>query len=166
MSVCIMSGYDLLIGLIDGIGFCWRTKKEIFWNVGNEFDEFITTSFSSSELKLVGCSSLDDESSKVNHRRWILFVYNFAWTWTACSLTLFIFQLILKSKAANPITLYFLMLRGPFGEMRVQPKIYHFEFAEGTNESQLVIFPLSDSAECNKILSGKSINCRFVSIRK
>ena len=81
-------------------------------------------------------------------------------------LTLFIFQLILKSKAANPITLYFLMLRGPFGEMRVQPKIYHFEFAEGTNESQLVLFPLSDSAECNKILSGKSINCRFVSIRK
>lgn len=72
------------------------------------------------------------------------------------------YQLILKSKAANPITLYFLMLRGPFGEIRVQPKIYHFEFSESANESQLVIFPLSDSAECNKILSGKSINCRLI----
>lgn len=71
-------------------------------------------------------------------------------------------QLILKSKATSPITLYFLMLRGPFGEMQVQPKIYHFEFSESNCESPLVAFPLTDSAECNKVLSGKAINCRFV----
>jgi hypothetical protein len=54
------------------------------------------------------------------------------------------------------------MLRGPFGEMQVQPKIYHFEFSESNCESPLVAFPLTDSAECNKVLSGKAINCRFV----
>lgn len=53
------------------------------------------------------------------------------------------------------------MLRGPFGEMQVQPKIYHFEFTESTGESPLVAFPLTDSAECNKVLSGKAINCRY-----
>ena len=70
-------------------------------------------------------------------------------------------QLILKSKATSPITLYFLMLRGPFGEMQIQPKIYHFEFSESNCESPLVAFPLTDSAECNKVLSGKAINCRL-----
>ena len=70
-------------------------------------------------------------------------------------------QLILKSKATSPLTLYFLMLRGPFGEMQVQPKIYHFEFTETTCESPLVALPLTDSAECNKVLSGKAINCRW-----
>ncbi|EFX90213.1 hypothetical protein DAPPUDRAFT_190307 [Daphnia pulex] len=72
------------------------------------------------------------------------------------------YQLILKSKATSPITLYFLMLRGPFGEMQVQPKIYHFEFSESNCESPLVAFPLTDSAECNKVLSGKAINCRLI----
>lgn len=65
----------------------------------------------------------------------------------------------------NPISLYYLVLRGPFGEMQVQPKIYHFEFSESTFESPLVQFPLVDSAECNKVLSGKMISCRFVFVR-
>ena len=66
----------------------------------------------------------------------ILFIYYNA------SVSCLILQLILKSKATSPITLYFLMLRGPFGEMQVQPKIYHFEFTESTCESPLVAFPV------------------------
>lgn len=76
--------------------------------------------------------------------------------WLHC----FFLQLTLKSKTTSPLTLYFLMLHGPFGEMQVLPKIYHFEFTETTCESPLVAFPLRDSAECNKVLSGKAINCR------
>lgn len=72
------------------------------------------------------------------------------------------YQLTLKSKTTSPLTLYFLMLHGPFGEMQVLPKIYHFEFTETTCESPLVAFPLRDSAECNKVLSGKAINCRLI----
>lgn len=70
----------------------------------------------------------------------------------------------MKTKTSTPLSIYFLILRGPFGDMKVKPKIYHFNFTEQESESPYGELPLVDSSECNRLLSHKGINCRSVSI--
>ncbi|KAF5292380.1 hypothetical protein FQA39_LY03414 [Lamprigera yunnana] len=70
------------------------------------------------------------------------------------------YQLILKTKTAVPLSMHFLILHGPFGDMRVQPRIHKFEFSEQENESPYVPLALSDTAECNRLLASKTINFR------
>lgn len=66
----------------------------------------------------------------------------------------------MKSKTATPLSIYFLILRGPFSDIKVKPKIYHFNFTEQESESPYGELPLVDSTECNRLLSLKGINCR------
>lgn len=75
-------------------------------------------------------------------------------------------QLILKTKTAFPLQLHYLILRGPFGDMKVQAKIHKFEFTDQENESPYVHLPLSDTAECNRLLAAKVINFRYVPLKK
>ncbi|KAK5648450.1 hypothetical protein RI129_003342 [Pyrocoelia pectoralis] len=72
------------------------------------------------------------------------------------------YQLILKTKTTVPLSMHFLILRGPFGDMKVQPQIHRFDFSEQENESPYVSLALSDSAECNRLLASKTINFRLV----
>ncbi|XP_046999680.1 cysteine and histidine-rich protein 1 homolog [Schistocerca americana] len=72
------------------------------------------------------------------------------------------YQLILKTKTACPLTTHFLILRGPFGDMKVSPKIHKFEFTDQENESPYVQLPLPDTAECNRLLAAKAINFRLI----
>ncbi|GAB6026997.1 hypothetical protein CHUAL_013663 [Chamberlinius hualienensis] len=65
------------------------------------------------------------------------------------------YQLILKTKVSAPISMHFLILKGPFGDMKVHPVVYHFEFSDDKNESPYYKMPLQDSAECNKLLAAK-----------
>lgn len=46
--------------------------------------------------------------------------------------------------------------------MKVEPKIYQFEFSEHNCETPFVPLPLVDSAECNKLLASKFINLRLI----
>ena len=71
-------------------------------------------------------------------------------------------QLILKSKPTGPIMVHFLILRGPFGDMKVKPHICQFEFTESNTESEFFSLPLLDSAECNKLLAIRTIDFRLV----
>lgn len=68
----------------------------------------------------------------------------------------------MKTKTSTPLNIYYLILRGPFGDMKVKPKIYHYNFTEEESESPYAELPLADASECNRLLSLKGINCRWV----
>lgn len=61
------------------------------------------------------------------------------------------------------MSVHYLVVKGPFGDMKVNPKIFKFEFNENDTETQFVTLPLPDSAECNRLLAAKTINFRCVS---
>ncbi|XP_076042883.1 zinc finger TRAF-type-containing protein 1 homolog [Oratosquilla oratoria] len=72
------------------------------------------------------------------------------------------YQLIVKSKPSTPLVVHFMILRGPFGDMRVEPHIWQFEFTEANTESPFFALPLPDSAECNKLLAARTIDFRLM----
>ncbi|KDR16693.1 cysteine and histidine-rich protein 1 homolog [Zootermopsis nevadensis] len=72
------------------------------------------------------------------------------------------YQLILKTKTTYPLALHYLILRGPFGDMKVNAKIHKFEFTDQENESPYVHLPLLDTDECNRLLAAKVINFRLI----
>lgn len=69
-------------------------------------------------------------------------------------------QLILKSKTAVPLTMHYMVLRGPYSDIKVGAKIYKWEFTEEANEAPFTMLPLKDNAECNRLLAAKAINFR------
>jgi hypothetical protein len=56
--------------------------------------------------------------------------------------------------------MHFFVLPGPFSEMKVNTKIYKHDFTDSENESAFNVLPLPDTAECNRLLAGKTINFR------
>ncbi|XP_030202392.1 zinc finger TRAF-type-containing protein 1 isoform X1 [Gadus morhua] len=71
------------------------------------------------------------------------------------------FQLLLKSKVNSPLECSFLLLKGPYDDVRIKPVIHHHAFSNDTNETEYVLLPISDSVECNKLLAAKNINLRL-----
>nr|XP_010959489.1 cysteine and histidine-rich protein 1 isoform X5 [Camelus bactrianus]XP_010997048.1 cysteine and histidine-rich protein 1 isoform X6 [Camelus dromedarius] len=71
------------------------------------------------------------------------------------------FQLLLKSKATAPLECSFLLLKGPYDDVKISPVIYHFVFTNESNETDYVPLPIVDSVECNKLLAAKNINLRL-----
>lgn len=72
------------------------------------------------------------------------------------------YQLILKTKTTYPLPLHYLILKGPFGDMKVQPRIHRFEFTDQENESPYLPLPLPDTAECNRLLAARAISFRLI----
>nr|XP_047912545.1 cysteine and histidine-rich protein 1 [Anser cygnoides] len=71
------------------------------------------------------------------------------------------FQLILKSKVNSPLECSFLLLEGPYDDVKINPVIYHFVFTNENNETEYMPLPIVDSVECNKLLAAKNINLRL-----
>ncbi|XP_041276166.1 cysteine and histidine-rich protein 1-like, partial [Onychostruthus taczanowskii] len=71
------------------------------------------------------------------------------------------FQLILKSKVNSPMECSFLLLEGPYDDVKINPVIYHFVFSNESNETDYMALPIVDSVECNKLLAAKNINLRL-----
>ncbi|XP_014817773.1 PREDICTED: cysteine and histidine-rich protein 1-like, partial [Calidris pugnax] len=71
------------------------------------------------------------------------------------------FQLLLKSKVSAPLECSFLLLEGPYDDVRIRPVIYHFVFSNESNETDYMALPILDSVECNKLLAAKNINLRL-----
>ncbi|XP_055521333.1 zinc finger TRAF-type-containing protein 1 isoform X2 [Leucoraja erinacea] len=71
------------------------------------------------------------------------------------------FQLILKSKVNSPMECSFLLLKGPYDDVKINPVIYHFAFTNESNETDYLPLPIIDSVECNKLLAAKNINLRL-----
>ncbi|GAB0181185.1 zinc finger TRAF-type-containing protein 1 isoform X1 [Grus americana] len=71
------------------------------------------------------------------------------------------FQLILKSKINSPMECSFLLLEGPYDDVKIRPVIYHFVFSNESNETDYMALPIVDSVECNKLLAAKNINLRL-----
>ena len=72
------------------------------------------------------------------------------------------YQLVLKTKPATPFVVHYMVLKSSYNEMKVKPVIYHHEFSENNCEAPYVLLPLDGSAECNRLLGGKSINFRLI----
>lgn len=72
------------------------------------------------------------------------------------------YQLVLKSKITQPLTLHYMVLKGPYGEMKVKPAIYKHEFSTESQETSHQDLPVIDSVECNKLLASKTINMRVL----
>ncbi|XP_074646113.1 zinc finger TRAF-type-containing protein 1-B-like isoform X1 [Tubulanus polymorphus] len=72
------------------------------------------------------------------------------------------YQLILKSRVANPFDVHYLIVQGPYGEMNVMPAIYKSRFSNENFESDYEPLPIGDSLECNKLLAAKTINLRLI----
>ncbi|XP_067013922.2 zinc finger TRAF-type-containing protein 1 homolog [Anabrus simplex] len=73
-----------------------------------------------------------------------------------------IYQLTLKSKTVSPLHVSYVVLRGPFGDMKVNPELYSFEFTDQDYDSPYNPLPLEDGEECNRLLAEKYINFRFI----
>ncbi|XP_035285895.1 zinc finger TRAF-type-containing protein 1 isoform X1 [Anguilla rostrata] len=71
------------------------------------------------------------------------------------------FQLILKSKVNSALECSFLLLKGPYDDVKIKPVINHHVFSNDTNETDYVPLPIIDSVECNKLLAAKNINLRL-----
>lgn len=71
------------------------------------------------------------------------------------------FQLILKSKVNSTLECFFLLLKGPYDDVKIKPVIQHHVFSNDANETEYVPLPISDSVECNKLLAAKNINLRL-----
>ncbi len=71
-------------------------------------------------------------------------------------------QLVLKSKAQNPIHIQYFALPGPYSEIKMRPKVYRFEFSSDATETSHQDLPLVCPMECNKILAGRNINMRLI----
>lgn len=52
--------------------------------------------------------------------------------------------------------------QGPFGDMKLHPRLYKHEFNENSTESSFSLISLYDTAECNKLLAAKAINFRLI----
>lgn len=72
------------------------------------------------------------------------------------------YQLVSKSKLTSPITLHFMALKGPYGDMKLTPAIYKFDFTNEAVESEHQDLPIIDSVECNRLLAAKTINLRLI----
>jgi len=72
------------------------------------------------------------------------------------------YQLVLKSKATQAVNLHFVVLKGPYGDMKVNPAIYKHEFTAESLETPYHDLPIIDSIECNKLLASKTINMRLL----
>ncbi|KAK3086385.1 hypothetical protein FSP39_017668 [Pinctada imbricata] len=74
------------------------------------------------------------------------------------------FQLVLKGKISNTVQLKFMALKGPYGEMKVNPVVYSHEFSSDNTETDYNDLPIVDSTECNKLLASKTINLRVIMV--
>ncbi|XP_064641801.1 zinc finger TRAF-type-containing protein 1-B-like [Lineus longissimus] len=72
------------------------------------------------------------------------------------------YQLILKSRVQNPVDIHFLMVQGPYGEMKICPAVNQHQFTNENNESQYQVLPLNSPNECNKLLAAKTIGVRLI----
>lgn len=73
------------------------------------------------------------------------------------------FQLILKSKLSSSHTSFpisFCALKGPFGEVPINPRVQTFEFSQAKTETDFIKLNIK-AADCNKLLASKTINFRF-----
>ncbi|XP_076335357.1 zinc finger TRAF-type-containing protein 1 homolog isoform X1 [Tachypleus tridentatus] len=72
------------------------------------------------------------------------------------------YTVVLKSKVPNPLKIHYTILKGPFGDMKINPRLYQYEFSDASAESPYRTISLADSSECNKLLAAKAINFRLI----
>ncbi|KAI1229506.1 Cysteine and histidine-rich protein 1, partial [Lamprotornis superbus] len=165
----------------DGIGMDWdglgRTGMGLGWEwdglgwTGMDWDEIMRSRLWSILVQFRPYRT-DDFITRLYYETPRLTVLNQTWVLKArvndsernpnlsCKRTLS-FQLILKSKVQSPMECSFLLLEGPYDDVKINPVIYHFVFSNESNETDYMALPIVDSVECNKLLAAKNINLRL-----
>uniref|UniRef100_A0A2P2HXU1 Cysteine and histidine-rich protein 1 homolog n=1 Tax=Hirondellea gigas TaxID=1518452 RepID=A0A2P2HXU1_9CRUS len=73
------------------------------------------------------------------------------------------YQVVLRSKPATPrFIIIHTVVRGPYGNMKVNPHIVHHEFTEHVTEGIWTKLPLTDKAECNRLLANRNMDFRII----
>ena len=72
------------------------------------------------------------------------------------------YQVVLKSKVAAPFRLHFVALKGPFGDININPAIHECEFSNENTETAFKELPIAQSTDCNKLLAAKTVNMRLI----
>ncbi|XP_065337314.1 zinc finger TRAF-type-containing protein 1 homolog [Cloeon dipterum] len=73
------------------------------------------------------------------------------------------YQVVLKSKSApTPLTVHYMILSGPFGDLKVGPRTYVAEFSDQNCEGPVVPLPIPDTNECNRLLASKTFSLRLI----
>lgn len=73
-----------------------------------------------------------------------------------------IYKLMLQTKPDSAMTMNFVILRGPFGKVKVIPRFYKFCFTDADTSSPFVSLPISDKAEYNRLFSKETLHCRIL----
>lgn len=72
------------------------------------------------------------------------------------------YQLVLKSKITAPMRVHYVALKGPYGDVAIDPAIHECEFLNEPTETEFKDLPISNSPDCNKLLAAKTINMRLI----
>ncbi|KAJ8717519.1 hypothetical protein PYW08_005918 [Mythimna loreyi] len=72
------------------------------------------------------------------------------------------YQLILKSKTVSGLSVQWVVLRGPYGEARLQPRVCSHTFHDAAPDAAPLPLPLADDADTNRLLSNKAIHFRLI----
>ncbi|XP_059487705.1 zinc finger TRAF-type-containing protein 1 homolog isoform X2 [Neocloeon triangulifer] len=82
---------------------------------------------------------------------------------TQCSERDMNYQVVLKSKSTpSPLTVHYMVLSGPFGDLKVNPQTYVAEFSDQSCEGPVVSLPIPDTNECNRLLASKTFSLRLI----
>ncbi|KAI8520113.1 PREDICTED: cysteine and histidine-rich protein 1-like [Branchiostoma belcheri] len=71
------------------------------------------------------------------------------------------YQIILKSKVNTSIDMNFLVMKGPYDDVKLEAAVKRFQFSSDSLETDYYDFPLVTAAECNKLLAARNINLRI-----
>lgn len=72
----------------------------------------------------------------------------------------FSYQLTCKNKCN--VEMKYVAVKGPFGDIEVTPELQRFEFSDEKRESMYHPVMLTRAADCNRMLSLKTLNIRLI----
>lgn len=72
------------------------------------------------------------------------------------------FQLILTTTSSSSLQIHYMIVKGPFGNMKVKPRVYRHEFKATQPEGPFNALPLTSEEECNRLLCEKTITFRLI----
>lgn len=58
--------------------------------------------------------------------------------------------------------LKYFLLKGPFGDAKIQAEVQRFEFRDDNKESEYHTLMLEGEGECNRLLAARTVNVRLM----
>lgn len=75
------------------------------------------------------------------------------------------YKLVLQTKPRVPTLFYYVILKGPYGVIAINPVMHEFQFAENALETPYHDLPCCDQLEGNAFVTSRSIKLRLALIQ-